>query len=710
MRRLFRFLTFDLFVILMLCYAGFAEGPDIDGIKNKLPKMLGANNAGTEFWITIPPSYQEGNTSGNFIKIFVTSPYMTDVKVSVPGKKYQILKTTIPNHVIEFNIEPEIGQANHHDPNKPPSPEAIYPGAGIHIESGQPIVAYCVVRYMATSDGFLAFPVSAIGNEYIVASYGDMGGMYTGNYPSEVTIVSPYDNNNVTFTLGGNVVTRTSGGLNPGESRNATLNKGDVWLFSSYGYDADLTGSIVHSDFPVGVVSGNFCTNVPTTNRWCDYTVEMDVPTYTWGKNLHIPKVPGRKYPSLIRIFAKEPDTKVYRDGVAICNLTEGGGMINKGWFEARMVPMGQSPRSVVISGDKPIGVTLYNTGVQEDGNPMPNSDPFAMSITPIEQYQNEITFCTPGINGGMNFHENYINLVYEMDQYGNLPYDFEIGSYYNGELKWEKLREKFQGFDEPFIYNFDERKFAVKTITLPNDGVYRLKALKPFAAYSFGYDWCDSYGYPAAAATMEIQKIDIKPPDITYSIGSGSGTGAYISGSVKDMPEDESNRTNLAMIVFHSDASFNYDFSNESFVPGENKKIGWELNVKDKTKDAVAFLTFTDKNGNDTTAYFEYKAIRLDAEDNYFGMSMKTGFAGNGSITIGGIGGAIQFYTEESAETVINLYNEAGILVKKPLAEKLESGTHTFYLDTPDIPNGTYILIISNGNTHSSAMVRVMR
>lgn len=705
-----RILFYLLIAIPALFINSAAQDRDIENVKNKLPKMLGADNAGTEFWISIPPSYLETTSTECFIKIFVTSPYLTEVKVSVPGKSYEVQKTSIPNGVIEFNISPDIGQPYRHSPTDIPVPEQVFTGAGIHIESGDPVVVYCVVRYFANSDGFLAYPVSSVGREYIVASYGDMGGMYNGNYPSEVTIVSPYDNNEVSFTLGGNMVTRTSGGMKPGETKTEILNKGDVWMLSSYGYEADLTGSKITSSLPVGVVSGNFCTNVPTTNRWCDYTVEMDVPVYTWGMNVHVPKVPNRKYASLIRIFAKEPHTKIYRDGYEIARLTTGGGLLGKGWLEARMVPMGDAPRSVVISGDKPIGVTLYNTGIQEDGYPIPNSDPFAMSMTPTEQYQKEITFCTPGINGGLTFQENYINLVYETDNNGNLPYDFEMATVHNGVFEWERLRDKYPGNDEYFQYNFDTRKFAVKTIMLPGDGVYKFRAEKPFAAYSFGYGWCDSYGYPAAAATIEIGKVDIKPPDITYSIGSGTGTGSYISGSVWDLPQDETNRANLSMAVFHNNDSYNYEFKIDNFIPGEDKKNNWELNVIDRSKDAFAFVTFADKKGNDTTVFFEYKAMKLDAEDGFAGMPMKTGFTAEGSITVNGEGSEIPYYIGHAGHTEISLYNEAGNLLLKPVSGKFEKGVQSFYLDCSSLANGTYILIIINEGTRSSAMFKVLK
>ncbi len=588
----------------------FSDDYEIEQIKKKLPKLLGANNVGKDFWFTIPPCYEVGGN--NFIKIFVTTPANTIIYVNVPGKGWTVQKKSVPNDVVEFNITPSVGQAYSHDPGKVPPAEKVYRGMGIHVYADQPLVVYCVIRYQATSDGFLAFPASSLGKDYISCSYADMGAMYNGNYPSEMGIVSPHDDNVVKFTMGGNIVSKTAGNMKPGETKTEVMQKGDVWMFSSYGYEGDLTGSKIVSSKPVGVVSGNFCTNIPTTNRWCDYTVEMDIPTFTWGLNYHVGKIHGRRYASLIRIFAKEKNTKLFRDGIEIGKLTDAGGLLGKGWLEMRLVPMGYEPSSAVISGDKPIGVTLCNTGVQEDGAPMPNSDPFIMGITPMEQYQKEITFATPGIKGVQNFKENYFNLVYGLDENGLMPDDIEFAVVRAGEFVWEPVKTKFTGSDEIFKFDVNGKKYGLKNITLPADGVYKLRAEKPFAAYSYGYDWCDSYGFPTSAALMDLEKPDTIAPYPTWLLDC---TGSTIDAKVRDMPEDVEVRSNLAMVVFDSEESFNYRFLYDDFIPGMEQEISWSLEVIDKKRDARAVITFTDRRGNDTTIIINYYAIKISME-----------------------------------------------------------------------------------------------
>ena len=597
-----------LFGLMLLQPLWLAAGDNYseENIKSKLPKLYGANNVGKEFWVTIPPCYEKPD---DYIRVYVTSPSETLVNIDIPGKGYHAQKMSIPDDVIEFKITPTIGQCYERTSSDPAVAEKVYSGYGINIYADQPIVVYVVVRYDATSDGYLAIPVSSLGREYIIASYGDMGAMYSGRYPSETGIVAAYDKTKVTFELGGNNLTRTAGGMKPGEIATKTLNEGDVWMFSSGTNEGDLTGSKITSTKPVAVVSGNYCTNIPITNKWCDYTVEMDLPVYTWGLNYHVGKVPGRKRAPLLRVFAKEPNTQVFRDNKAIGYIQQSGGLIGKGYLEIRLVPFEATPRSAVISGDKPIGVTLYNCGVEEDGDPMPNSDPFVMAQTPMEQYQKEITFCTPGIYGGKGFPENYVNLVYPADEHGSMPMDVEFAKVVGGEFVWQPVKILFSGNDELFQYDVNGKKYGMRTLQLDKDGVYKLRANQPFAAYSFGYSHCDSYGFPTSAALMDVSRPDTLAPEITMEIDC-DGT---IEGFVNDMPDNDSIRVNLSQWVFIEEDSDNYIMEVEEFEAGNDRSTTFELIVKDKTKDAWARFVFSDRNGNTVDTTIVYKAVKID-------------------------------------------------------------------------------------------------
>ncbi|MDQ1266519.1 MAG: Choice-of-anchor protein, partial [Bacteroidota bacterium] len=137
-------------------------------------------------------------------------------------------------------------------------------------------------------------------------------------------------------------------------------------------------------------------------------------------------------------------------------------------------------------------------------------------------------------------------------------------------------------------------------------DGVYKIRASRPFAAYSFGYDWCDSYGYPTSAALADLEKPDTVCPDPKWNLKC-DGTTEF--ATITDKPDDAEIRSNLAMIVFYDDSSYNYDFEYKDFIPGETVTTTWKLTVRDVSKDAKAVISFMDRVGNDTTIKIYYYA-----------------------------------------------------------------------------------------------------
>ncbi len=601
---------------------------DEDEIKQKLPLLAnGATNVGKEYWFTIPPVYEEGGGSNNFIKVFVTSGIKTKVTINIPKIAFSQSQLTIPNDVIVFDLTPTNGQPvtyNAGQRQMAGNPSKTYPGAGINVVADEPILVYVVCRYTNTSDGFLPIPVTGMGKDYVMTAYSGWVWNNTQLFPPFAGIVAAYDNTKVSITAGGSSSTNFE--LDGGTIRKTgqsigpiTLQRGDVYLFSAKGSDPDISGSRVKSTKPIGVVSGQLCTNVPVDNRWCDYTVEMDLPVNTWGTVYHIPFLRDRRFNGIIRIFAKEPKTDIFRDGQYWLTLDQGGTEKGKGWTEQRIWPMFEdganvTPKPAVISGNKPIGISFYNPGVQEDNNPSGNSDPFAMLMTPIEQYQKEITFNTPNTKGGEGFTDNYINLVYETDENGLLSDDYEWGRESLGKIIWEPIRKLFVGADIPFFGEVNNRKYANKNIKLPADGVYKIRGKKPFAAYSYGFAKYESYGYPSAVALADLTKLDSINPEPKWTKNSN---GDVLNGIITDMPNDPTLRSNLNYIHMLSEdsLSYNYNFQYNLFEVGTTVSTSWTLNIIDKFKDARATLLFADKRGNDTIIVINYIALIKTAD-----------------------------------------------------------------------------------------------
>ncbi|MFN8361438.1 MAG: choice-of-anchor D domain-containing protein [Candidatus Kapaibacterium sp.] len=606
MKRLYAYFAVFLFLSATL----LSQTPPKVLSPQDLTGMLKApSNAGTEFYFSFPPCYEEESAGyENSIRVFVASSVRQAITVEVEGKKFEMIKEVLPNDVVEFIIPTNVAQPFLKRGSALAPSESVYKGAAVHVTSQSPVIVYGITRYNYTSDGFLALPVSALGTEYIVAAWPQYTAIGAYQLVAETTISAAYDSTVVIFTMGGNSASTTSGGLKPGQSSSFTMNKGDVLCFASNGDIQDLSGSTIRSNYPVGVVSGNQCANVPGGVPWCDYMSEMELPTYTWGKEYHVTPFFGRKKMPIIRIFAKEKNTKVYRDGQQWLILPKNTGKSDDGYIERRADD--GVPRAMVISADKPIYVVEYNTGQADDNV---SSDPFQMVLTPLEQYQKEIVFCTPGSKGGTNnFKSHYVNLVYQLAADSTIPTNLEFARVVNGVFEWKLLRDVF-GVNPGMIFKvpINGNTYACKQLTLPGDGVYRIRAASPIAGYGYGFSNYDSYGFPIGAAVDDIGIPDTSKPRVTWE---QSGDGSVKNGIVTDYPDDASKRSNLGLIALASDTNYNYTFKFGKSIPyvaGKSQSTDWSLDVTDRKEDARAVLRFADRRGNDTTIIVEYKVMR---------------------------------------------------------------------------------------------------
>jgi hypothetical protein len=91
---------------------------------------------------------------------------------------------------------------------------------------------------------------------------------------------------------------------------------------------------------------------------------------------------------------------------------------------------------------------------------------------------------------------------------------------------------------------------------------------------------------------------------------------GIHMNAYVVDMPQNSS-RSNLGTIVFDTAKSFNYKFSYDDFIPGEDSITHWDAYVLNQRNNARIVLTFTDFAGNDTTIQNDFYAQKLTVPSN---------------------------------------------------------------------------------------------
>ncbi len=620
-------------IIMILAFSSLFSGIDVDEVKEKLNLIQNTGNSGNDFWFTIPPCYEE-TTGDNFIKILVTSTMESNVVVEVPGNGFYKTRKTIANGVIEIAMKPVEAQAFLHQARTQSAPAAkVYKSAGIHVTSEQPVIVYVVVKYRATSDGFFAIPSKSFGKKYVNMVYQEPNFKLYYNYSGLASpftgITAAYDNTIINFTMGGgpkgNDQIELNGGelLSTGQSTTINMNKGDVWVAGVNGVEQDLSGSLITGNKPFSIVSGVHCANFPVGNFWCDYSVNMELPIDNWGMNYFITPQMERGYNGIVRIFASEPNTTIKRNGITIGNLKDGGGSgFGDSYLEMRLWPKydtsGDSitPKIAHISADKPIAVTYYNTGTQEDGLGG-KSDPFMSQIPPIKAAVNNTLVSSPNaLGGGDVFTENYLRITFPLVN-NEIPDDLLFAELSTSGVvpQYFKIKEVFGADFDAFEIGYEGKSYASMKLTLGVEGSYSIKSdSSKFVTESFGFSPYESYGFPTSFNLNLQNSDDNSAPTITY-LQQCDGDILIDDGLMTDLPDDADIRTNLSEIYMLE--SENYEFALEKngkdFVPGETPSIKWELNVIDKAKPASALIYASDMAGNDTTVVVEY--INTDIE-----------------------------------------------------------------------------------------------
>jgi hypothetical protein len=156
-----------------------------------------------------------------------------------------------------------------------------------HITTDVPVVAYQINPYgggsAAITGASLLLPTSVWDTNYIAVTaapevYIDAGPY---QYNPSFNIVAAQDGTNVTLLPNAAIVGGMSLPAGPASMPYMfTLNKGQQAQFSQ---PADLTGTIVQSDKPVGFMAGNACMQVPLGTNFCDHGEQMLPPVKSLG-------------------------------------------------------------------------------------------------------------------------------------------------------------------------------------------------------------------------------------------------------------------------------------------------------------------------------------------------------------------------------------------------------------------------------------------
>ncbi|MBK9405615.1 MAG: T9SS type A sorting domain-containing protein [Ignavibacteria bacterium] len=464
------------------------------------------DSKGTNFWLM----FDVNHTGNPTLSLFITSDVNTSGVVDIPGLAYNAPFTVTANTVTTVSIP--VAASNH--------TSDVVDYKGIHVTSLQEVTVYGLNRYQYTTDAFLGLPVDILGTDYIVLTYKNTN-IVNG---TEFGIVGTVNGTTVTITP-----SETTGPRIAGVPYNITLNEGETYeLRNSNNAPADLTGTKITSDQPIGVTGAHQCANIPNgTTYACDHICEMLPPTSAWGKNFVTVPLKTRLNGDTWRFMASQNATTVTINGVPQAPINEG-----------QYVEQILSAYSV-ISSDKPILVAQYSNGTTFDGV---TSDPFMMLVPPYEQFLANYTVTTPA----SGFIGNYINVVAPNAVVGALTLD--------------GVPVPVVDFTPIGVSGFSGAQLTVGL------GSHTVAATLPFGLFDYGFDDADSYGYPGGQALSQIaivSSLDVTPEIATNIVG----TQHCVDGLVKDQNGIPLVGIRVDYLISGANAGAGFAFTNTSGI-----------------------------------------------------------------------------------------------------------------------------------------------
>ncbi|MBI3304702.1 MAG: hypothetical protein HYZ72_21775, partial [Deltaproteobacteria bacterium] len=323
------------------------------------------SSKGTDFWL----AFQNDRESNAGAQLFILSDMFTDFTVTGPG--FNMTGTASPGTpgIVALPNSLEI------------TTNQVIENKGIHVVSDEEVSVLFFYPTSVTSDIYLGIPTEALGTEYFVVGFQESisaRGFSPTQDPSEFVIVATQGNTNVSL-----VPSCTSlSGTPAGSTVNLVLNQGQTYQYQC-GSRGDVTGSLITSDKPTGVIGGNSCADVPPGVAFCDILSEMMFPVASlYATEFFTAPLPGASA-DIIRILAAQDNTTVtVNDGSSLNSFS-----LNRGQF--RELSIEPATR---ITSDKPITVVQYAVGINRAGI----GDPFEMQILPTGAFRDTYRLFAP--------------------------------------------------------------------------------------------------------------------------------------------------------------------------------------------------------------------------------------------------------------------------------------------------------------------------
>ncbi|MCA9556429.1 MAG: IgGFc-binding protein, partial [Myxococcales bacterium] len=384
------------------------------------------------------------------------------------------------------------------------APEVMLPGTGIgssfRVATDVPVVAYQMNPYGAGAGGAVAgasllLPTSAWDTNYIATmAYGpDLA-----NEPPSMNVVATQDGTLVTLLPIANVI---GGGGIPGGPANVplqfTLDRGEHAQISQ---GPELTGSVLQSTAPVGLMAGHNALRVPTGVAYADHAEQMIPPIRAWGSEyVGVMHRPRGTEPAVWRVIGAV-------DGTNLSWTPNVGGPASLDQGEVVEFITGEPFVVQSQDEDHPLLLVTYMSGSGWTGVPSGAGDAdFVIGVPPQQYLEHYVFFMDP------SYPEANIVLVRARDFAGQFqPVDLDclgmVGGWQAvGDYEWTRV--------DLMTGNYQD-------VGACSTGRHVISSEAPFGLWIWGWGTAAtteftqnrSYGYPGGMNVRPINDVVIDP------------------------------------------------------------------------------------------------------------------------------------------------------------------------------------------------------
>ena len=441
--------TFLLILVILSLQVERTEGIQLENCK--------ANVRGKHFIITFPENYGTLQSTTQlhtyFTKNVMVQPRSFE-RVIIP-KELEIIGTEKSLKSIELRADFEI---------------SVY---SIHLEPH-------------STDGYLAIPTDNFGTQYVVASYSGIRG-------GTVTIIGSQADTSVTMQLASEITYENKQYLR-GDILNLNVSSSEVIQIFSQGND--LTGSVIISENPIGVISGESCATTPDSA--CDVLLEQSIPVSSWGTRHFYSTTGIQSGTSRYRMVAFFNDTSF--------NVNNNNIILGYGEFsEFDLVGNG------LIVTSKP--ASLIQILLQIDGSTV---DPSIIQVPTEDQFALFLGFTTPTHSGeNVGGFINFVNIIVKSNERASLRLNGDEIINTNAAILPYLVSEN----------KITDSDYDLLVVQLPREeGLYYitqyLDDYSPMSAIVYGYESYETYGYAAGLSLPSNQRLLTIFPFYTRLLG----------------------------------------------------------------------------------------------------------------------------------------------------------------------------------------------